>query len=168
MACDAALLAIRHADIIVLGPGDLYTSVLPNLLVDGMAEAIRSSSALKVYICNLMTKHGETDAFRASDFVRDIHRYLGGSVDRVILHDGSLPEAVRTHYAAEDQYPVEPDVDEVRRFVSEVALGDFLALHSSGLIRHDAAKLLSAVFSSNVGAHSAVLATKPSRLVERV
>lgn len=168
VACDAALRAIRQADIIVLGPGDLYTSVLPNLLVDGMAEAIRSSSALKVYICNLMTKHGETDAFRASDFVREIHHYLGGSVDRVILHNGCLSEPKRAHYAAEGQYPVEPDVDVVRLMVSEVAVDDYLTLHSSGLIRHDAAKLLSAVFAPSLGARLALSTAQPVRQVERV
>ncbi|HEX6123137.1 MAG TPA: 2-phospho-L-lactate transferase CofD family protein, partial [Ktedonobacterales bacterium] len=69
-ACAEALRAIRRADVLVLGPGDLYTSILPNLLVEGVAEAIRASEAQTVYVCNLMTKHGETDGFRASDFVR--------------------------------------------------------------------------------------------------
>ena len=72
-ACKEALEAIRRADMIILGPGDLYTSILPNLLVDGMTEAIAASRAEKVYVCNLMTKHGETDGYHASDFVRKVH-----------------------------------------------------------------------------------------------
>src|SRR5207249_2043431 len=86
-ACIDTVRAIRRADVIVIGPGDLYTSVLPNLLVRGIAAAISSSEAHRVYVCNLMTKHGETDGFQASDFVREILRYLGHGLDRVILHD---------------------------------------------------------------------------------
>src|SRR3990170_4224119 len=73
---------IDTADVIVLGPGDLYTSVIPNLLVEGIAESINYSRAKKVYICNLMTKHGESDSFAASDFVREIRTYLeNGKLD---------------------------------------------------------------------------------------
>src|SRR5262249_51926359 len=105
--CDDAIHAIRRADMIVIGPGDLYTSILPTLLVDGVAEAINESDAKKVYVCNLMTKHGETDGYRASNFVAQIHRYLGGNVDRIVLHDGSFPESLLAHYADQQQFPVE-------------------------------------------------------------
>src|SRR5438105_4627138 len=69
--------ALSRADKILIGPGDLYTSVLPCLLVDGIAEAIRACDGEVLYICNVMTKHGETDGYTAADFVREIHRYLG-------------------------------------------------------------------------------------------
>ena len=107
--CEQAIRAIERADVIVIGPGDLYTSILPNLLVEGVSEAIRASEAEKIYVCNLMTKHGETDGYKASDFVREIHRYLGGPVDRVILHDGSFPPHLVDAYAAQEQFPVQPD-----------------------------------------------------------
>src|SRR5256714_9852207 len=75
--CPQAIRAIRRADTIVIGPGDLYTSLIPNLLVPDITRAVRESDAEKVYVCNLMTKHGETDGYKASDFVNEIHRYLG-------------------------------------------------------------------------------------------
>jgi len=146
-ACADALKAIRRADVIVLGPGDLYTSILPNLLVKGMAEAIRASEARKVYVCNLMTKHGETDGFMASDFVRQIQRYLDGSVDRVIAHDGSFPEHLLGRYAAQDQHPVALDEEELRKLVPEVIVDQVLAIHQGHLVRHDAARLARCIFA---------------------
>jgi uncharacterized cofD-like protein len=144
--CNEAIRAIRRADVIILGPGDLYTSVLPSLLVQGLAEAIRASEAQKVYVCNLMTKHGETDGYCASDFVRQIHHYLGGRVDRAILHDGSFPDHLVDLYAEKQQYPVQPDVEEVRRLVPDVVVDSLLAVHGQ-LVRHDADRLLRAAFA---------------------
>ncbi len=89
-ACAQAVRAIRRANTIIIGPGDLYTSLLPNLLVCDIARAVRESEAEKVYVCNLMTKHGETDGYKASDFVDAIYQYLGGRVDRVIVNDGTI------------------------------------------------------------------------------
>jgi uncharacterized cofD-like protein len=145
-ACPEALHAIEQADVVVLGPGDLYTSVLPNLLVPGVAEAIRSSRAKKVYICNLMTKHGETDGFRASDFVREVLAYLGGPLDRAILHAGALPAPLLELYAAKQQHPVTPDVDDVRGLVGDVIVDDFLGARPDHLLRHDASRLIRAIF----------------------
>ncbi len=146
-ACEPALHAIRPADVIILGPGDLYTSIVPNLLVRGVSEAIRASEAHTVYVCNLMTKHGETDGFRASEFVREIHRYLGGEVDRVILHNGTFPPHLREHYAAQQQYPVEADVEAVQDLVPEVVVDELLRLQGERLIRHDADRLMQAIFA---------------------
>ncbi len=146
-ACDDALRAIRRADVIVLGPGDLYTSILPNLLVNGVAEALRASEAQKIYICNLMTKHGETDGFHASDFVREVHRYLGDRVDRVIVHDGSFPEHLLGLYAAKQQHPVEFDEANVRQLVPDVIVDDLLAVSRDHLVRHDPDRLVRAIFA---------------------
>ncbi len=148
--CEQAIRAIERADVIVIGPGDLYTSILPNLLVEGVPEAIRASEAEKIYVCNLMTKHGETDGFRASDFVREIHRYLGGSVDRVILHDGSFPSHLVSAYAAQEQFPVQPDVAMVRAMVPEVIVDGLMQVHRDSLIRHDASRLMGAIFAPPV------------------
>lgn len=145
--CEEAIRAIKRADVIVLGPGDLYTSVLPNLLVPGIAETLRASEARKVYVCNLMTKHGETDGYRASDFVREIHHYLGGRVDRVIAHDGSFPEHLLGRYAAQDQHPVKPDEQALRRLVPDVVIEPLLAIHQDSLVRHDAERLVRAIFA---------------------
>ena len=145
--CAEAIRAIRRADVLVLGPGDLYTSILPNLLVEGVAEAIRASEAQTVYVCNLMTKHGETDGYRASDFVQQMHHYLGDRVDRVILHDGSFPEHLLGLYAAKQQHPVEADVAAVQRLVPEVVVEPVLAVHRDHLVRHDADRLVRAIFA---------------------
>ena len=145
--CEEAIHVIRRADTIVLGPGDLYTSIIPNLLVDGVAEAIRAAEAEVVYVCNLMTKHGETDGFRASDFVREIQRYLDGRLDRVILHDGSFPPELLSAYAAKQQYPVEADISNVRRLVPEVIVEPVMVVQGSALVRHDARRLVRAIFA---------------------
>src|SRR5581483_9113809 len=108
-ACAQAIRAIRRADTIIIGPGDLYTSLIPNLLVRDIARAVRESDAEKVYICNLMTKHGETDGYKASDFVNEIHRYLGARVDRVLLNDGAYPPNVLKAYQEKRTEPVAVD-----------------------------------------------------------
>jgi uncharacterized cofD-like protein len=145
-ACEDAIRAIRRADVIVIGPGDLYTSILPNLLVSGIAEAIRSSEAQKIYVCNLMTKHGETDGFHASNFVREIHHYLGDRLDRVIVHDGSFPEHLLGRYASQEQHPVPLDEENLRELVPEVVVDKLLAIHQDHLVRHDAERLVRAIF----------------------
>lgn len=86
--------AISRADAVVMGPGDIYTSILPNLLVEDVAQAIRDSSAVKICVCNLMTKPGESDGFKASDFVNLIREYLGTSspLDYVVVNNAPYPE----------------------------------------------------------------------------
>ena len=85
-----AVAAIREADALVLGPGDLYTSLVPNLLVEGIPEAVRASQATTVFIVNLATKPGETEGYRLSDFLRTVLDYLGspGPLDAVVLDSG--------------------------------------------------------------------------------
>ena len=144
-ACSPAVRAIRRADTIIIGPGDLYTSLLPNFLVRDIARAVRESEAEKVYICNLMTKHGETDGYKASDFVNAIHQYLGGRVDRVIVNDGPfLPEVLKT-YAEEKSEPVVADRARLMRLVPNVVIGH-LNLEDDTLARHDPERLVQAIF----------------------
>ncbi len=81
-----ALEAIKKADLITIGPGDLYSSLVQILLIEGISEAIRKSKAKKVYICNLMTKFGETNNFTVLDFVKEIEKYLGGELDYIIYN----------------------------------------------------------------------------------
>jgi len=145
-ACQPAIRAIRRADTIIIGPGDLYTSLLPNLLVKDIARAVRESDAEKVYVCNLMTKHGETDNYKASDFVNTIHRYLGGRVDRVIVNDGPFNEDVLQKYYAEDgRVPVRIDRAELLRLVPHVTI-EHLNLENDQLARHDPERLVRAIF----------------------
>src|SRR4030042_1968436 len=135
-----AIEEIEKADIVVLGPGDLYTSIIPNLLVDGITEAINFSKAKKVYACNLMTKHGESDNFKASDFIREIHNYLeDGSIDYAILNKSSFPEKILKRYSKELAFPVESDLAECEKMEKNI-LGKDLVIQGT-LIRHDEGKL---------------------------
>ncbi len=104
-----ALKAIRQADLIVIGPGDLYTSVLPNLLVRGVSEEIAESKAKKVFVCNLTTKYGETHGFVAGDFLKVLENYLGEDVlDAVVMNDKTPPESVLKRYRKERAFFVDP------------------------------------------------------------
>ena len=145
-ACLPAIRAIRRADTIIMGPGDLYTSLLPNLLVKDIARAVRESDAEKVYVCNLMTKHGETDSYTASDFVKTVHSYLGGRVDRVFVNNGPFNEDVLQKYAEEGgSAPVRVDAAELARLVPHVTI-EPLNLADDQLARHDPERLVRAIF----------------------
>jgi uncharacterized cofD-like protein len=146
--CAQSIRAIRRADTIIIGPGDLYTSLLPNLLVPDIARAVRESDAEKVYICNLMTKHGETDGYKASDFVNAIHHYLGGRVDRVIVNDGPFPPHVLDTYAHERSEAVVPDRARLARLVPHVVI-EHVNLEDDRLARHDPERLVRAIFPVN-------------------
>jgi uncharacterized cofD-like protein len=143
-ACPQAIRAIRRADIILIGPGDLYTSLLPNLLVPDIARAVCESEAEKVYICNLMTKHGETDGYKASDFVNTIHHYLGTRVDRVVVNDGSFPPDVLKMYSEEQSEPVVVDRMRLSQLVPNVTV-EPLRLEDDSLARHDPERLVRAI-----------------------
>ena len=144
-ACAQAVRAIRRATTIIIGPGDLYTSLLPNLLVCDIARAVRESEAEKVYVCNLMTKHGETDGYKASNFVDAIHQYLGGRVDRVIVNGGTYLPEVLEMYAEEKSEPVVVDRARLSRLVPHVLIED-LNLENDKLARHDPERLVRAIF----------------------
>ena len=135
---DAALAAIAEADVISLGPGSLFTSVIPNLLVSGISAAIRNSPAVKCYFVNLMSQPGETTEFRASDHVRAIHRHAGGKlVDCAVVNIRSISGALKKRYAKEDALPVEIDVDVLVRMGIKVMAGSLA--NSADNIRHDPA-----------------------------
>lgn len=136
--------ALQRAERVLIGPGDLYTSVIPCLLVDGIAEAIRTCDAEIVYICNVMTKRGETDGFTASDFVKEIHRYLGGRVDTVVVNTAENPSPALDRYAAEGAHPVVADIPALQSLVSRVLAGSFAS--TERLIRHDAERVLLALW----------------------
>lgn len=148
-ACTQAVRAIRRADAIIIGPGDLYTSLLPNLLVPEVARAARESEAEKIYICNLMTKHGETDNYRASDFVNTIHHYLGGRVDRVLVNEGTFPHDVLKTYAEHRSTPVEVDRDRLAQLVPHVVVTQ-LNLADDTLARHDPERVVHAILHSDL------------------
>ena len=144
--------AIARADAIVLGPGDIYTSVLPNLLVENVAEAINDSGAIKIHVCNLMTKPAESNGFKASDFVRLLLEYLGTDkpLDYMVVNSTHFPEPLLERYAADGQYPVELDHDNCVGLVNEVLFKPVLA--AGVYLRHDPnalAQIIMDVVSSN-------------------
>jgi len=134
----ASLTAIAEADLITLGPGSLFTSVVPNLLVDGIASAIRNSRAVKAYFVNLMSQPGETTEFRASDHVRAIHRHARGKLlDYAVINIRSISGAMKKRYAKEAALPVENDIDALMKMGIKIMAGNLAS--SSGKIRHDPA-----------------------------
>ncbi len=115
-ANERAIQAIYDADLIVLGPGDLYTSIIPNLLVRGVAEAIEASRARTVFVCNVMTKHGETDGFTPADFLREISIYLGGApVDYALINSTPVSIEAQSVYSGVNAKPVELTSDLAER-----------------------------------------------------
>jgi uncharacterized cofD-like protein len=130
------LAAIAQADVITFGPGSLFTSVVPNLLVEGIPDAIRRSPAIKAYIVNLMWQPGETTNFTASDHIRAIHHHAGGKLlDCAVVNTGEFRPSLRRRYAREHAEPVENDFDAIGALGVNVVCGDLV--QESNLIRHN-------------------------------
>jgi uncharacterized cofD-like protein len=135
-----AVSAIQEADAILVGPGSLYTSIIPNLVVPKLAEAIVASNALKIFVCNVMTQPGETDNYTVSDHLDAIYAHIGQHIfDYVIVNDGEIPPQVQSLYAEQGARAVHLDLEEVTRRGYKV-IADRLVLFRTYL-RHDAAKL---------------------------
>jgi uncharacterized cofD-like protein len=137
--------AIEQADAIIMGPGDIYTSVLPNLLVEDVAETILASKAVKIHVCNLMTKPGESNGFRASDFARLLMAYMGTTepLDYLLFNDAPYPERLLQRYASDGQLPVELDLEGCQQVVRRVVTQPMLA--AGVYLRHDPLALGSAI-----------------------
>jgi uncharacterized cofD-like protein len=135
-----ALSAIREADLIIIGPGDLYTSIIPNLLVRGIPEAIKKSRAKKVYICNLTTKFGETNNFTSPDFVCSLERYLGKNIlDFVIINTKKPTKERILKYEKEKAAFVKCQNKNFMNRKIKIIKGNFL--RKKGFIRHDPERL---------------------------
>lgn len=145
---ESAESTILNADLIILGPGDLYTSVLANCVVDGVPEAIRNSSAKVVYICNLMTKLGQTSGMGVAEHVSEVAKYIGQCPDVVFVNTGEFPVDLLERYTADGEFPVIADFDDIE---CEVIADNLLATEAvqsakgdtlkRSLIRHDSRKL---------------------------
>jgi uncharacterized cofD-like protein len=130
------LAAIEDADLITFGPGSLFTSIIPNLLVDGIAPAIKRSRALKAYFVNLMWQPGETIGFRASDHVDALHRHAGMPlIDVAVVNTRAITARQRRRYAAQKVRSVLNDVDRLAEMGLQVVAADLLAAGDS--VRHD-------------------------------
>ena len=136
----AALDAIAEADLICIGPGSVYTSVIPTLLVPGITEALRTSKAIRTYICNVMTQPGESDEFTASEHVTAILVNVEKRVfDYVVVNTAVPSQELLERYLKEGQHFVDPDVDRIRATGFRVIPGDFMS--ESNVVRHDPMRL---------------------------
>ena len=140
-----AVKSIQMADVVVLGPGDLYTSVLANVVVEGMAGTLKDKKI--IYFSNLISKYGQTYKYNVSDHVDDLERYLNRSVDHIIVNNIPLPEEILERYALEQGYEVVNDMQEDLRIIQADLLTSEIVRKVSGdvlkrsLIRHDSDKL---------------------------
>ena len=139
-ATEEALMAIREADVIILGPGSLYTSVIPNLLINGIYQEISRSKVLKTYICNVMTQPGETDGYKASDHLKAIMRHSTPEIiNTCIINTGSIPENLLERYREEGADIVVPDRDVINKMGYKVIGANIIS--AADYVRHDADKL---------------------------
>ncbi|MFA5339228.1 MAG: YvcK family protein [Candidatus Omnitrophota bacterium] len=144
-ATPEALVALKEAAAIVIGPGSLYTSILPNLLVGGVVESILKSRAVKIYLCNVMTQHGETDGYTASDHVEALLRHTSSDfVDYVFVNTAKIPQRFLDKYKAEEAFQVEPDIKNIRKMGLGVVEGDMITIDD--FIRHNAEKISKRIF----------------------
>lgn len=134
--------AIKDAELIILGPGSLYTSVIPNLLVPDLLKVIDASKAPKVYICNVMTQPGETNNYSVSDHVRAILDHAEPAqkiIDYVVVNNAAPDKSQLAKYKADDQYPVEVDFEEIKKLGVRVISANLL--NKGNLVRHNPKKL---------------------------
>lgn len=139
-ANEKAIKAIMDADKIVLSQGSLFTSLIPNLLVKGIADAIKKSKAKKIYVMNLVTQRGETDGFNAKKHLEIVESYLGkGIIEKIIINSSELPNDLKVKYELEGQRKVIDDLEDERVVKAE------LITNEAPVLRHDPEKLAEAI-----------------------
>lgn len=150
-AYEKAVAAIKDADLVILGPGSLYTSILPNILVKGIPEALKKTSAKIAYVVNVMTQPGETDSYTAYDHVAKIEQYLGvGVLDFILVNKEKAPDELYQKYKKAGARRVKSDdaeIDRLREFGAEIVTANLMT--KKDLLRHDSDKLAQAVVNLN-------------------
>ena len=143
---ESALCAIDNASVIILGPGSLYTSIIPNLLVDHVAERIVKSSAVKIYVANVMTQPGETEGYSVYDHIRAIYQHAGtqGFIDYCIVNTQSVPDEIYKRYQRDGASMVRLDAGKIKKLGIKIIERDLLQINQ-GYVRHDPIKLMNAV-----------------------
>lgn len=148
-----ALKEIENADFIIIGPGDLYTSIIPNLLVNGVIKSLKRSRAQKIYVMNLMTKYGQTTHYTARDHILDLEQYLGkGTIDTILINTKHPSKETLSWYEDFDEQAVQDNISGLNYYVLRKDLLKNTILKKSptdslkrSIIRHDSAKLASAI-----------------------
>lgn len=136
-----AIRAIRKADFILVGPGSLYTSIIPNLLVKEIGDALVNAKGRRIYICNLMTQKGETIHYRATDHVQAIFDHVGKPcLDAILVNDVELPLPIKENYKEENAEPVMFDIEKLQSMGLEVIKKE-IATIQSGVVRHESNKI---------------------------
>lgn len=157
-AYEPAIKAIENADIIISGPGDLYTSIIPNIITGGIPKAIKENTNAKyVYICNLMTKMGQTHWMKGRDFVEEISSYSERTPDFVIFNDQKIPSDILFKYEQNGEYPVEDNFNgEIYKVIRTDLIGEREIQRTKGdklvrsLVRHDSEKLAQVIYDKIV------------------
>ncbi len=146
VATPEAIKAIEEAQVIVLGPGSLYTSIIPNLLIKEITDSIVASGAIKIYVCNAMTQPGETDGYSASDHIKALIRHSHGRIfDYSILNTGEISKDALKRYAQEDSYPVVNDTKKIESMGYRIIEDDIII--AKDVVRHDPLKLAKVIIS---------------------
>lgn len=139
--------AIRNAELIILGPGSLFTSVIPNLLIKEISEEIAISKAKKIYVCNIMSQPGETDNFSVSDHVKALITHAGTKdiIDAVLVND-YIPDNLADKYEKANSYPVNLDMAEIKKLGIKVFAKNLIEPNKEGLVRHSSTKVARSVY----------------------
>ena len=139
--------AIRDAELIILGPGSLYTSVTPNLLIKEIAHEIAVSKAKKIYVCNIMTQPGETDGYSVSDHINALVTHAGSKkiIDAVLVND-FMPSNLAQKYQLSGSYPVKIDVENIRKMGFSIFSRKLIEDSKEGLVRHSSNRVARAIY----------------------
>lgn len=139
--------AIKEADLIIMGPGSLYTSVIPNLLIEEIAREVVASNAKKIYVCNIMTQPGETDNYSVSDHVSAMMRHANARklVDAVLVND-FIPANLASKYKAASSYPVKIDLENLKKLGVKIFSKKLIEDSKEGLVRHSSNRVARAIY----------------------
>ena len=141
------LKAIEEADYIIMGPGSLYTSIIPNLVISKVSEKIRESNAKKIYVCNVMTQHGETDNYSVSDHIVAINKHVEENIfDLVIANSREFDDSILSKYHKEKQEPVKIDQEKIEELGIKLIKNDDVGIVDNNTIRHNADKVSELIY----------------------
>ena len=141
------LRAIEEADYIIMGPGSLYTSIIPNLVISNVSEKIRESNAKKIYVCNVMTQHGETDNYSVCDHILAINKHVEGNIfDLVIANSREFDDSILSKYHKEKQEPVKIDHEKIEELGIKLIKNNDVGIVDNNTIRHNADKVSELIY----------------------
>ena len=141
------LKAIEEADYIIMGPGSLYTSIIPNLVISKVSEKIRESNAKKIYVCNVMTQHGETDNYTVSDHIVAINKHVEENIfDLVIANSREFDDSILSKYHKEKQEPVKIDQEKIKELGIKLIKNNDVGIVDNNTIRHNADKVSELIY----------------------